>query len=80
MVTVYGERALNVSNLSSFSYSEPDGGNKVLVTIFAGNDKNHSKEGTSIVSYKDALQAMGSKDTKGRDKLWFLLITKQGKD
>ena len=65
IVTVYGERNLNVSNLSSFSYSEPEEVSKARFKAPSGSNKNHSKEGMSISSYKDALQAMESKDTKG---------------
>ena len=79
MVTVYGERTLNVSNLLSFSYSEPDEGSKTPVKISAGNDtivrrKEHRLSPTKMLSnpWKARIQKDG-------DKFWFLLITKLGK-
>ena len=79
MVTVYGERALNISNLSSFSYSGPEEGSGTPFQALFGNQENHPEKGTSISSYKDALQAMESKDTKGWGQVVILIDNKARK-
>ena len=56
LVTVCGERALIVSNLSSFSYLEPE---EVIGTQFQAlslSNENNEERRTFISSYKDAMQ------------------------